>query len=389
MAPRLGGSWEESPPSLIDAAVRDRRWAQGNMQHAKVVAARGLSWPSRVHMAIGIMSYWASPVWLLLIACGFALTLQARFIQPEYFPDSFQLFPTWPSFDSERMTRLFVATMGVLLLPKAMGLARALARPSLRRGCGGGMRLVASFLAELVVSILLAPIMMVVHSRQVYEILAGRDAGWSPQRRDDGETGWLDTWRRHRWHMACGFLMAGSAWFMSPSILAWLSPTLAGLLLAVPISQASGSARVGALMRRLGLLVTPEEREPSEVLRRRAAIMAEALPLPRDGIAAIATDPVLLATHYGWVSSAPRQRGAPDPALLTASEKVMEAQSLQEALAWLEPRERVHVAGHRTMAERLMQLADGDGPKPPTVLPRPERALDLQPEPAQMRTPAA
>jgi membrane glycosyltransferase len=215
------------------------------------------------------------------------------------------------------MTRLFVATMAVLLLPKAMGLARALARPSLRRGCGGGIRLVASFLAELVVSILLAPIMMVVHSRQVYEILAGRDAGWSPQRREDGETAWLDTWRRHRWHMACGLLMAGAAWFMSPSILAWLSPTLAGLLLAVPISQASGSARVGALMRRLGLLVTPEEREPPEVLRRRAAIMAEALPLPRDGIAAIATDPVLLATHYGWVSSAPRQRGAPDPALLT------------------------------------------------------------------------
>jgi hypothetical protein len=67
----------------------------------------------------------------------------------------------------------------------------------------------------------------------------------------------------------------------------------------------------------------------------------------------------------------------------------MEAQSLQEALAWLEPRERVHVAGHRTMAERLMQLADGDGPKPPTVMPRPERALDLKAEPAHMRTPAA
>ena len=98
MAPRLDGSWEESPPSLIDAAVRDRRWAQGNMQHAKVIAARGLAWPSRIHMAIGIMSYWASPVWLLLIACGFALELQARFIRPEYFSGIVPALPDLAAF---------------------------------------------------------------------------------------------------------------------------------------------------------------------------------------------------------------------------------------------------------------------------------------------------
>src|SRR6185437_6174339 len=34
MAPALTGSYEESPPSLTDLAVRDRRWCQGNLQHA-------------------------------------------------------------------------------------------------------------------------------------------------------------------------------------------------------------------------------------------------------------------------------------------------------------------------------------------------------------------
>ncbi len=43
MAPDLDGSWEESPPSLIDVAVRDRRWAQGNLQHSKIIGADGLS----------------------------------------------------------------------------------------------------------------------------------------------------------------------------------------------------------------------------------------------------------------------------------------------------------------------------------------------------------
>ena len=31
------------PPSLIDVAIRDRRWAQGNLQHMKIIGARGLS----------------------------------------------------------------------------------------------------------------------------------------------------------------------------------------------------------------------------------------------------------------------------------------------------------------------------------------------------------
>ena len=33
MLPQLAGSYEETPPSLIDLATRDRRWAQGNLQH--------------------------------------------------------------------------------------------------------------------------------------------------------------------------------------------------------------------------------------------------------------------------------------------------------------------------------------------------------------------
>ena len=40
MIPALEGSYEECPPTLIDLAVRDRRWAQGNLQHMKVVGAK-------------------------------------------------------------------------------------------------------------------------------------------------------------------------------------------------------------------------------------------------------------------------------------------------------------------------------------------------------------
>ncbi len=42
MVPGVRGSYEEVPPTLTDLAVRDRRWCQGNLQHAAVLPTRGL-----------------------------------------------------------------------------------------------------------------------------------------------------------------------------------------------------------------------------------------------------------------------------------------------------------------------------------------------------------
>ncbi len=70
MLPTLGGSWEDSPPSLLDVAARDRRWAQGNIQHLAVIWSQGFTWSNRMHMGIGVMSYLASPLWFALIVVG-------------------------------------------------------------------------------------------------------------------------------------------------------------------------------------------------------------------------------------------------------------------------------------------------------------------------------
>ena len=99
MAPSLGGSFEESPPSLTEYAARDRRWCQGNLQHAGVLPARGLHWLSRLHLINGIGSYVAAPLWLLFLITGILISLQAQFIRPEYFPKTFTLYPQWPAQD--------------------------------------------------------------------------------------------------------------------------------------------------------------------------------------------------------------------------------------------------------------------------------------------------
>jgi len=387
MAARLGGSWEESPPSLIHAAVRDRRWAQGNLQHSRVISARGLKLASRAHLAMGMMSYLASPLWLLLIVGGFALGLEAHFAGPESLTDP--AHAAGPALGSSQTTRLFLFSLAFLLLPKLIGLLRALLDPGLRRGCGGAPRLLGSFLLELVVSALLAPVMMMIHSRQIYEILAGRDSGWSERQRDTGETEWGDAWRRHRWHFGFGLAMGLAAFLLSPTGLAWLSAPVAGLLLAAPLSKWSGSARLGAALRRAGLLLTPEEREPPVIFQARSATMARLPGLPADGVHALATGEAVRNTHFRWTSSAPRFRGAPDAAYLTAIEKVRQARTLGEALAWLDPPERIQIAGHRALAEQLAALPRLGGTGTRAVAPIRPALIGRLLEPARVATPAA
>ena len=91
MATDCGGSWEESPPSLIDIAIRDRRWAQGNLQHMKIIGSAGLRFISRLHLGVGIMSYLSSPLWLLMLGIGFALAVQSRLIRPGVFQPRFPI----------------------------------------------------------------------------------------------------------------------------------------------------------------------------------------------------------------------------------------------------------------------------------------------------------
>src|SRR5271155_2244155 len=282
MATDCGGSWEESPPSLIDVAIRDRRWAQGNLQHMKIIGASGLKFASRFHLGIGIMSYLSSPLWLLMLMIGFALAVQSHLIRPEYFNHDFQLFPTWPRFDVELMMALFWFSMVVLLIPKVLGLIRALMSRHIRRGGGGVIGICASFLLEVVLSALYAPILMLIQSRHVFEVFMGRDSGWKPQRRDGGGTSWSDAWHYHKRHMFLSCIAAVIVWFLSPPLLAWLSPALLGLFLAPPLSRASGSVWLGGVLGRLALLRTPEELEMPTLVARRRELVLKAGALPDD-----------------------------------------------------------------------------------------------------------
>ena len=372
MLPDLSGSWEESPPALIDVAVRDRRWAQGNLQHLGVIRAKGLAWPNRVHFAIGILSYLASPLWLIFMLTGLALALQAHFIRPEYFRGDFSLFPEWPRFDTERMIALFVASMAVLLLPKMIGLVQALFRPDLRQGWLGLIRLPTGVLVETLLSALVAPVMMMMQTHHVISILTGRDSGWGVQRRDGGSLPLSVLFKVHWGHTLFGIVLGASAWAISPAIFLWMTPTLIGLLLAIPISGLTGSVFFGRLLDRLGLLRIPEEIHPPALMLRATSARRELeaeLGRAGDGLVRVAKDPVVRAVHLAALIDPPQVRGYPDAARATAEIKVREAERFDQLLVWLDRRERVAVLQSRTLITAVATLAARDAAPPASTAP--------------------
>ncbi len=358
LAPMLSGSYEETPPSLTDYAARDRRWCQGNLQHLGVLAARGLHWMSRLHLVTGIGSYITAPLWLVFLIVGILISLQAQFIRPEYFPRGFSLFPQWPAQDPVRAAWVFAGTMGLLVVPKLLGYLALLVRSNERRGCGGALRAFASLLIETLVSGLIAPVMMAMQSVAVAEILVGKDSGWQVQRRDDGTLPLRALARRYLGHTIVGVLLAAAAFSVSWPLLLWMTPVIVGLVLAIPLAAVSANAAFGRLLQRLGLLTTPEERDPPEVLRRANALARAA---ENDDVTApisrLLRDQELLVAHRAMLRPRARRRGEVDVALVVGLAKLDDIDSLDDALHSLTQRELVAVLGNGRSLDRLVALA--------------------------------
>jgi membrane glycosyltransferase len=272
LLPELAGSYEESPPSLLDHAQRDRRWCQGNLQHAAVLGAAGLHPLSRFHLLNGIMSYLASPLWFVFILTGLVAAVQAKLELPVYFFPERTPYPIWHVMDPELAASLLGLTMTVLLAPKLLGWLAVASSGEQARRYGGRGRALLGVLAETVYSALSAPAQMLLQTRFVWEVVAGRDSGWRTQARDDRGLPFAACWSKHRHHATVGALLAAAAWYVYPGLLAWMLPALLGMLVAAPVTWLGSRAGAGAATRRLGLFTTPEEFEPPEVLRRLAAV---------------------------------------------------------------------------------------------------------------------
>jgi len=301
----MGGSYEEPPPTLIDELARDRRWCQGNLQHLRLLFARGILPAHRALFLNGAMSYVSAVLWCLFLVLSTAKAIVQAVLAPEYFPHEGSLFPTWPVWDLGWAITLLTSTLVILFLPKVFSLFLVVVKQRRAYLFGGVMRLLASMAGEILISMFLAPVRMLIHTKFVLAVLIGRPVGWNPPSRDDHHTTWRQAARYHLGGTLLALLWGGAVFLYSRSFFWWLTPVWVPIALSIPLSVWTSDVRLGRRLRRWGLFLTPPEVDPPDELRRLAAaahdVAPDAIspigPIKRDGFMGAALDPQICSLH--------------------------------------------------------------------------------------------
>ncbi len=260
----LDGSFEEGPGTIVDHAKRDRRWAQGNLQHARIIGAAGLAPWHRFTFFQGIFAYVASLFWLAFLALSLWAAATAGPV--DFFVDNNPI-PVFPIDTRGKAVALALAVTALLFLPKLMIALQTIAAGR-AGGFGGPMAVLRSALAEMAVSSLIAPVLLMYQARAVVQILLGRDAGWPAQSREGGEMAWRDAWAAAGWISAWGAGGLVLAALYAPVLCLWLLPVALPMIAAPAILQVLSCPSPG------WVFAVPSETMPAQVLRRYMRILA-------------------------------------------------------------------------------------------------------------------
>lgn len=339
----LGGSYEQGPPDFIEYARRDRRWCQGNLQHARLILARGLKFPSRVNFVVGILAYAAAPLWLLFLVTG-ALAAISDGVANSIALSGLSTVAGWsPGSGDPAMFGLLIFTLGLLLGPKLMGLTTILVSRSRRRRHGSGLAATASVLMETVFTALVAPILMLLHTQFVATVLAGRSVCWNPQRRCASDISWRDARRAFQGILVSGLVLVGVVASAAPPALVWLLPILTGLLAGVPLTLLTGRASLRGAFGRSALLLTPEDVAPPKVLRLVATEMCGRRPRDaRECYRRLLEDPQFNAVHCALLGRGSGPATDAVGRLVTVGPDVMTTAEKARALADVAGLRRLH-----------------------------------------------
>jgi membrane glycosyltransferase len=323
----LSGSWEELPPTLPEYVARDRRWCQGNLQHLRIAVSEGLKPMSRVHMFVGAFAYLAGPIWLLFVIVGaiLAATSPGTLVPPNV------------------ALILSAATALSLLGPRLLGWLSTLLDGPARRAHGGAIRLTLSVITEAIFAALIAPLLMVAHTKIVLSILSGVSASWGAQnRRSTGAV--MKVVRSEVSSTLLGLVMVGLLGYFALPLVPWLSPIWAPLVLAIPLALVASSTWAGKLLQWFGILRVPSETAMDDLVLRADDLRAMTTSDDSARFRDMVLDPVLLAAHIARlpkgepsseavIKARERARRAGPTALSAAERKLIQADA--ESMRWL------------------------------------------------------
>lgn len=268
--PRVTGSFEETPGTLIDYVVRDRRWCRGNLQHLRLLGTAGLHPVSRFHLFHGAVAYLLSPAWFVLLVIWSLLGKDADTNVVRYFNQANPFFPDWPPAMSHIDSAVFLVIMyAMLLTPKVAGAGIIAFTPRAVAVFGGKGAFLGSFLVEVALSVAYAPILMIQQTKAVLNAALTRSEPWAPQQR--GAKGYpLRTLIGFHWlETLLGLLLLSG--LVAGLISLWLVPIVFSLVMAVPLSALS-SVNLAGVTRQGFRMDSPNTlREPAIVAQARRA----------------------------------------------------------------------------------------------------------------------
>ncbi|CAN7642517.1 glucans biosynthesis glucosyltransferase MdoH [Variovorax sp. LjRoot130] len=251
----LVGSYEQQPPDLLAELQRDRRWCQGNLQNARLMAEPGLHSVHRAMFVTGTMAYVSAPLWLAFLTLGTALWLTGSSVVAHWLVMPMELAGLW------------LWTLCLLFLPRILGIAAVLMRGE-QRQYGGIGSLLKSAALESALAIVQAPVRMLAHSLFVIVALTGIKLDWKSPPREAAAVPWrIAAAQLAPMTLVIAALAVGIA-LIDAGALAWLMPVGLPLLLAIPLTVLTSQIALGNSLRDRGFLLIPEESRSPAVLRR-------------------------------------------------------------------------------------------------------------------------
>ena len=324
------GSYEEGPPNLSDMLVRDRRWCAGNLQHFWFLFARGIALGSRLQIWIGLMAYLCSPLWFFfLIASAFSAYARLRFLMLSAGPEDLGAarHPT--------ALILFILTLVLLFVPRIFGLITAFAQ---RERYGGATGLLVSALLENILSILMAPVLMIFHTIFVFSTLTGLQVKWTTQNRADTMLSLGHCLKLYGWISVLGLVCQGFAAVWLPGFYYWLMPIFLGWFVAPLLAWITSGSGIGVACREARLFLTPEESNPPAELAGLGEEEAESAPATALWTQALLC-PYVQAVHLSMVRL--RSAGAEDEP--STSQVTLRDKLVREGPGAISPREKLRL----------------------------------------------
>ncbi|UUO08356.1 glucans biosynthesis glucosyltransferase MdoH [Blastopirellula sp. J2-11] len=345
IADDLGGSYEETPGSVLDYLQRDQRWCQGNLQHLNFLVRCPLPLTNRWHLVCGAFSYLASPLWLAFVVLQLTLLLSVS---------SSGATSLGISAASASLLLLF-GTLILLMAPKVLAVTDFIrSTPLESRRPARAIWLDAAL--ETVASTLFAPLLMWFHSQFVIATLRGRRVEWNAQNRGDVNLTWEDAWAVGWKLVVLGSIAAVLIWLVNPTALLWFSPLLASWLGAAPLILVLSSPKLGRWLQSRDRLVIAEESNPCPVMQRQQAYFDLPVPSEDATLERLVRDPHAMAAHIAIA-----QLSADPLSDLPISELSLSEMTLDQRRELLVDAAKLHQAHAAYWSERLLQDVEARG----------------------------